>query len=162
MPLWKYGFVAFTVVYLPLHELWNWGILISRAALMNQIYAHNPLPSLLEAELYLSAIAIYGAIVGLRVLRHSPQAYASVFRFLWLYLGTGVITLFSGGFAFPRPSIRADLGEQFLAERAASYFIAFTIYLVVFLTFYILFKRARTREAALHSPAESDALLKQP
>ena len=144
---WKQAFVLLTVGLFPPDELWNWYLLVDREHELTGMYVRSPLPSLLENQIYSTAVTWFGVIVGLRVLRHSPQANISSVTFLWFYLALAVLTLTLGGIVFPRPPIRQDLGADFAAMRFGANLWYLVRHLAIFGTFYVLFKRAITKAA---------------
>ena len=145
---WKQVFVVLMVGILPLRELWNWWLVISRFQEMDRIYVRPPLPSLVEIEVYYSVITWYGMKAALRVLRHEPGATKSALSYLRWYLSIGILIPIFGGFVFPLPPVRSDLGVQFNAMRTLGYLENFTIHLLIFGTFYTLFRRAKFKELA--------------
>jgi hypothetical protein len=148
---WKQAFVVLTVGLFPPDELWNWYLFIDREQVLTKLYAGPPLPSLLENQIYSTAVTWFGVIVGLRVLRHSPRANASSVSFLWFYLALGILTLTLGGIVFPRPPVRQELGTDFAAMRFGANLWYLLRHLAIFGTFYVLFKRAIAKDACAQS-----------
>ncbi len=147
LPRWRKIFVALVVGVLPLRELWNWWLLFSRWELMSRVYARPPQWALAEVELYYSLIAWWGLKVGLRVLRQDAKATDSALSYLWWSLVAYIAVLFHGGLIFPLPPIRADLDAQYYQARDVGYVGNVVIHLVVFVVFYALFRRAKSKQA---------------